>query len=189
MVRYQLLRPVAYLSIKHPTKPIFDWWIPGVFSVLIVAALYFNWGELNIYGAEGLLSKLTSFVQTLPGFFIAALSVIATFNRLDIDKLLPEPTPKVDVIVRGQVSEIELTRRRFLCMLFAYLTLESFFLAISPIFVGLYVPILSKALLPMAKEALSFIFILLYIFAFIQMLVITMLGLYYLGDRLHQPDV
>lgn len=189
MIIYQLCRPFAYLLIvNHPTKKTFDWWIPLSMSIVAVGILLPFWDGVNLYGDDGILSKLMAFCQTLPGFFLAGLSVIATFSKVDIDQLLPAPTPKVKVEVRGTVNEIELTRRRFLCMLFAFLTVESLLLAILPIFALALAPVLSNCIPAPYGFISSLLFFFAFLFTFFQMLTATMLGLYYLGDRLHQPN-
>lgn len=80
------------------------------------------------------IAKILGFVQNLPGFYIAALSAIATFNKTDIDKTMPAPAPKLDIVVQGHNIAIELTRQRFLCSMFAFLTAESMILVVFSIF-------------------------------------------------------
>ncbi|PTQ90265.1 hypothetical protein [Agitococcus lubricus] len=190
MILYQLSRPFAYLSIKnHPSKKVFDWIFPAIISITLMVMLSPFWSDINFYGNDGLISKLMTFCQTLPGFFLAALSVIATFSKVDIDQLLPAPTPKIKVEVRGTVNEIELTRRRFLCMLFSFLTFESLILAILPLFILAIAPAASKIIAEGWNTLAAITFIFVYLFTFFQMLTATMLGLYYLGDRLHQPNI
>jgi len=141
-----------------------------------------------VYGSGGLIERVLGFVQVLPGFYIAALAAIATFNKLDIDKTMPAPAPKIDVMVNGKSVPIELTRRRFLCSMFAFLTAESFLLIVLAIFALVaYSPI--KEVLPeIAHFATSLAFLFAFLLLFWQMVLATFWGLFYLGDRLHQPD-
>lgn len=188
MIVYQLSRPAAYLRISHPEKWRFDWLVPVIFTALVMAIMIPMMGSINIYGSNGLVDRAGAFVQVLPGFFIAALAAIATFNRHDVDQHMPEPTPSIKVQVSGHQNEILLTRRRFLCLLFAFLTAESILLAILSIAaVTVAVPYSN-----MVSDTVGFYsaiaFLVVYIFLFAQMIVATFLGLYYLGDRLHQPD-
>ncbi|WP_193087959.1 hypothetical protein [Advenella sp. FME57] len=147
-----------------------------------------HWGQVPIYESSGLIEKILGFVQVLPGFYIAALAAIATFNKLDIDKTMPAPAPKIDVIVNGTSVPIELTRRRFLCSMFAFLTAESFILIVLAIFALIaHSPI--KGLLPdNVHFASSMGFLFAFMLLFWQMVLATFWGLFYLGDRLHQPD-
>ncbi|MEQ1544054.1 hypothetical protein [Methyloglobulus sp.] len=69
------------------------------------------------------------------------LAAIATFNKPDIDKTMPVPAPKIDILVQGKRAVIELTRRRFLCSMFAFLTAESLILIVLAIFAqSAYIP-------------------------------------------------
>lgn len=185
-----LLRPFAYLSIEHRQKWIVDWIYPFVLTGLSVALIFWarQLGQISLYGDGGLVGKTLGFIQNLPGFFIAALAAIATFNRIDIDKTMPAPAPTLDIRVQGKTVVIELTRRRFLCSMFAFLTAENIILIVVGIFAqSLYLPM--KAFLGVAVHTwASAIFIFFYLLMFWQMIVTSFWGLFYLGDKLHQPD-
>lgn len=188
MILYQLLRPVAYLQIEHPKKFFFDWVIPVGATLMTAVILLSLRGAIVIWGSGGVVERLTGFVQTLPGFYIAALAAIATFNRQDIDRHIPAPTPEIEVVIGGKRNTIKLTRRRFLCMLFAFLTAES--IVVSILGIG-FISVASgvRAAVPeVAHVYVSICAASLVIFLFWQLIVATALGLYYLGDRLQQPE-
>lgn len=144
--------------------------------------------HVTIFGDSGLIAKLISFVQNLPGFYIAALAAIATFNRVDIDRAMPAPTPKINIQLRGQTVAIELTRRRFLCALLAFLTAESLLLILSGILALVVAPSVKAVIPAQAQPWIVIASSTLYLLFFWQMLIVTFLGLFYLGDRIHQPD-
>jgi multisubunit Na+/H+ antiporter MnhE subunit len=83
---------------------------------------------------------------------------------------------------------IELTRRRFLCSMFAFLTAESILLIVGAIFAqSLYLPV--KAIVPDASHtSVAALATSLFLLLFWQMIVASFWGLFYWGDRLHQPD-
>lgn len=188
MLLGQLAKPLGYLFIKHPYKWIVDWLYPAILCTIFMIAIC-NLSTIDVFfRSSGILSLILGFVQSLPGFYIAALAAIATFGRLDIDDILPEPTPKVVVKLRGTDNIISLTRRRFLAMLFAFLTAESVILTV-----------LAIVLIPLSSDiqslnlvfegsgkwiavALSFI----YMIGFFQMVLATFWGLYYLGYKLQE---
>lgn len=189
MLQY-LLRPFSYLSIGHKSKWKIDWLIPVLLAIVSISTVYFlrRYGSIPVYSDTGIISKILSFVQSLPGFYIAALAAIATFNKTDIDKRMPEPAPTIDIIVQGKSIEITLTRRRFLCSMFAFLTAESMLLIVIAIFSLSIAPVIKGMIEPQLKEVLSGIFFLFYSILFWQMIVASFWGLYYLGEKLHQPD-
>ena len=188
MFWYQILRPFSYLMIRHEKKYIFDWLAPCVGSLISTAVLLFGKDYVVVFGKTGLIASLLSFIQILPGFYIAALAAIATFNRNDIDLKMPEPSPKVDILIRGVKNTIDLTRRRFLCMLFSYLTAQAFTLSLASV-VLMHFSDLAKSVIPLSFHLTTKLSVVaLFSFGFWQMLIATFWGLYYLGDKLNQPD-
>jgi hypothetical protein len=185
-----LLRPFSYLEIEHRQKWLVDWLMPiilAVASTAILAALS-GGGGLSMFGDNGPLARVLGFVQSLPGFYIAALAAIATFNKPDIDRHMPEPAPMLDISVQGRSVPIKLTRRRFLCAMFAFLTAESILIVILAIF-GLAAAASVKAITPIAWQWVpKYLYLAVVSLVFWQMIVATFWGLYYLGEKLHQPD-
>lgn len=184
-VFYQLGRPFAYLTIKHPLKPVYDWIVPLILTFTTCAYLYFFSSiNLTIVGAESLIPELLSFVSGLPGFYIAALAAVATFNRSDMDLRLPVPTPEIETLIGGKDQTIKLTRRRYLCLLFAFLTSESICLIV-----------LTRLLLKTDLSSFEFATWAMWFGAFLfflffwQLIVATLYGLFYMGEKMHEPLV
>ncbi|WP_226150827.1 hypothetical protein [Burkholderia vietnamiensis] len=189
MIRH-LLRPLSYLSIEHKQKWRVDWLYPFILAVISTALIFTmkRYGTISLYADGGMIAKMLGFVQGLPGFYIAALAAIATFNKTDIDKTMPAPAPKIDIVVQGRNVVIELTRRRFLCSMFAFLTAESLIIIVLAIFAqSIYTPMKSLVSEPW-KIWISATFMLAFFLLFWQMILASFWGLFYLGDRLHQPD-
>ncbi|MEW9807030.1 hypothetical protein [Mesorhizobium marinum] len=188
MIMYQLLRPLAYMSIRDDSKWKIDILLPMLFSILATCTIYALPVAPVIFGKDGVIQLLMGLFQILPGFYLTALAAVATFNRPDMDNLLPDPAPTVEVSVRGRSTKIELTRRRMLSMLFGYLTFLSF---------GIYFVSLAAQIGAPSVVAMTPAWLLWYVrcafsvgFGFLlwQMIFITLFGLYQLSDRMHQPD-
>ncbi|SED35365.1 hypothetical protein SAMN02787142_3023 [Burkholderia sp. WP9] len=192
MILYQLCRPIAYLAIKHPEKKIADWYVPLFLASLGSIGALLAHGHINFFGAGGLVSSVLGFVQNLPGFYIAALAAIATFGRNDIDSVMPgNPPPRLETLTNSGVSNlISLTRRRFLCLLFAFLTVECVALTMLSIVAIAVAPTLSTWATKWPVVHLVAFLGVFFVYAILlsQLLVATLWGLYYLGDRIHQPD-
>lgn len=188
---HQILRPLDYLRIRHDSKMAVDWGIPLSIAVFVAAAFLFLEVRIkvDVFSTNGLVQRILSFVQGLPGFYIAALAAIATFNRQDIDDVMPAPAPKLEISVSGKASSVDLSRRQFLCSMFAFLTAESILIVILAILaISVAEPV--KSLIPnewhiVIKSAV----VAAGAFLFAQMTVATFWGLYFLGDRLHRADV
>jgi hypothetical protein len=185
----QMLQPLAYLAIRHPQKWKIDWLYPV--AIALVCTWFStddNW-KSDIYRSSGPISLMLGFLSSLPGFYIAALAAIATFGRNDIDNLLPEPTPTVKLSMRGENILIKLTRRRFLAMLFSFLTCESIALVLLSVLLlscGTTISALATGC-GLCGKALSLALTLIYYTLLMQMITATFWGLYYLGFKLHEP--
>lgn len=179
----QLLRPFKYLSIRHPSKKIIDWIIPFlsvfVLFTFVILGKYFN---VYLLDKSNLLSKLNSFLHVLPGFYIAALAAVATFGSSAMDSLISSPTPTIQEVRVGVLTEIGLTRRRFLSMLFSFLTAQSVLLIV-------FYNVLSSISLNgefFYFNCLPDVLFALYMIIFFQIIAVTFFGLFYLGDRIHK---
>ncbi|MBF9260991.1 hypothetical protein I0P11_07540 [Acinetobacter baumannii] len=198
-----IFKPLNYLDIKWKvkgkiTKKRFDYTIPTIFSILISIVLVIidsvvttpanSTFSTNIFDGDftGLLS---GFLQTIPGFYIAALAAIATLNSDTMDNpMLGENPPYEFLIETNPYREVKnpVSRRRFLSSLFAYLSFVSlllFFLTL--VFKYSY----NLNILPVNHCLYSFLYFInltIFFFFFGQLIFLTLVGLYYLGDRVHR---
>lgn len=181
LIIYQLLRPFSYLRIKHEDKKVYDWVLPIILTACTLLVFKYLVPIASVVATDGIINDITSFVANLPGFFIAALAAVATFNKNDIDQLMSNP-PKLEIMHHGNALMIEMTRRRFLCVLFSYLTAISIFLV-------LFTKIALKfQIAPDYQVIAAWLGTAFYFFVLWQMILATVLGLYYLGERLHTPQ-
>lgn len=187
---HHLLRPFGYLSIKGVNgKLLYDWITPLILTLLSFLFFYISGFPVNkLLENDGLIKSLSSFIGSLPGFYIAALAAIATFNRKQIDYPLINDNGNPYIYITGvkengkiyQAKE-DLTRRLFLCMLFSFLTALSILIIVFNAFV---MPVVTfKESYPITITFLS-----VYLFLTWQLLVTTFFGLYYLGDRIHMNN-
>lgn len=185
------LRPFSYLTISHKQKLIVDWLFPTVLTALSLAIIFAakHQGALQILGESGLINKINTFVQVLPGFYIAALAAIATFNKPEMDLTMSNP-PTMKIFSNGQWATIDLTRRRFLSSMFAFLSASSVLLILLSIGIQLLSPFL-VSLLPKSetKACITYAFLALYLMIFWQIIVTTLWGLFYLGEKSHNSSI
>lgn len=183
-----IFAPLSYLRIRHVSKWVIDWIFPVALAVASTFLIFTFGAKGAIAGQNGLIDRLLLVSSVLPGFFIAALAAIATFNKPDIDDFMPEPTPRISVEIGGHDNVIRLTRRRFLAHLFAFLCWESLAIMIACVFAAIAGKGIASSMPPTLAHwaTIGFAFVLLT--AFWQMVCATCLGLYYLGNRLHHPN-
>lgn len=168
-----------------------NWWMPVIASALLIGIACLFDKPIDVLSSSGAISKILGFIQNLPGFYLAALAAVATFNNPDMDKLMSGIPPTAKILHNGALTTVQLTRRRMLCIMFAYLTTLSFGLTLAAITsmtfadgIKVAVTAIFPALAPLLKGA----FALVYLTALLQMLMITLWGLFYLGERIHTPD-
>lgn len=189
MLSYQLLRPFGYIFIRHPVKRNVDWYVPLALTVLGFMLLWPLRSGMNIWGPNGLVASAQGFVQGLPGFYIAALAAVATFGQqTTLDKIIPAPTPTLHTHFAGTWVDMKLSRRRFLCLLFAYLTSLSVVLSLFAYYSQAVALPAKLSIIPQVVSVLSAVAFGIYMLFLFQLVVVTLWGLYYLGDRMHQPD-
>ena len=183
-----LLKPLAFLSMKHAVLNKIRWGIPFVMSFLSIIIAIFLPIKPYFFGINGLIPAVTGLLQILTGFFIASLAAVATFDKKDMDEIMLGTPPTMVKTVDGKKTNDPLTRRRFLCYLFGYLSLLSLFLY----FAGSLSPFVSdnvKALMPNKAFLITrYLSLSLYLFLVYQLLTITLLGLYYMAHKIHCND-
>nr|WP_147310346.1 hypothetical protein [Cupriavidus taiwanensis] len=169
-----------------------DWLVPAAIALILTAGFCWARGTVNFFGAGGVISLILGFVQNLPGFYIAALAAIATFGRTDIDELMPgSPPPSIETVtVNGVTNMVRLTRRRFLCLLFAFLTVECVALTLSSVALVAFAPGAAQLLSshPLVHGIVFASVVFAYFLFLAQLLLATLWGLYYLGERIHLVD-
>lgn len=185
-----ILRPFLYLTVRHESKvPQLINWLAPVALTLILSYFYYEYNLLlNIFGDQGLFGKILGFMQSLAGFYIAALAAVAALNNPNMDELMPGKPPVMNVVYNNGFEEVELTRRRYMCSMFSYLTATCLVLCLTLIvstsFGDFLKSIFDQSILIFLK-IFVFGFV---IFFFTQMIVVTFWGLYYLGEKVHTPN-
>lgn len=192
MLRY-LLRPFAYLRITESgrTLILMNWLLPLLLAAIATIGIWCVAPAVNFYKTDGLFSKVLGFVQSLPGFYIAALAAVATFSQEALDKPMAGQAPKARIVYNGKLIEVDLTRRRFLCLMFSYLTAVSFVLTLALVFSTSLAASLREGVCGnpwyIALARWGGASVLLFVTA--QMVTVTFYGLFYLGERMHTDDL
>ncbi|MDH0665988.1 hypothetical protein [Acinetobacter junii] len=188
-----ILKPLAYLSIKwaiddvegRNKKPIFDWFFPIFFSILVTIFLYCTLNldskTFEIFFKSKGFEVLGNFILTLPGFLFAALTAVVSFGNKELDI-----TAKVNPPINKDGHEI--SRRRYLSNAFSYLTFLSLALLIATVFINYaYSSNILNFGITYYKWGYLLTSLIYFTFVF-QMLFILIITLYYIGDKVHQPS-
>lgn len=180
----RLLTPVAYLKIRRDDKLLEELFIPLALTTLTIITIYLAGEKFSVFGSPGLIVSIVSYLQLLSGFYITALAAIATFNRDGMDDPMLGDPPTLEM--RNSLLPEKLSRRRFLCFLFGYLAFGSLMLYIGGTIITLAAPILKSQLDTTTIVILRWAIATIYIFCTFNILITSLLGMYYLTDRLHQ---
>lgn len=173
----RLLTPVRYLTIEHAMQPKFNWWWPIGLTSVTMAVFWALPVTPEVLGERGFLKGIRELIGLFAAFFVVALAAVSTFALESLDKPMVGTTPRLD----GR----DLSRRQYVCYLFGYLAVLSFVLFLVAIGAEILAPSL-RILLPIrilwwARATLGS----LYALAFWNMFCTTLLGIFFLVERVH----
>jgi hypothetical protein len=166
----------------------FDIGLPLILLVVFASPLLSAGFRADAMGTLDIVAKISSFLGVLTGFYIAALAAVATFGKAEMDDPMPgEPGGRLEHRVNAETYFERLSRRRFLSFLFGYMA----FLTLSLYVIGFVYIVLDKYALAASPTYRLVIFVgfwIFYAFALANILSNTLLGLFYLTDRIHRPN-
>ena len=184
----RLLTPLSYLRIERQDKILDELVIPGILTLFLMAVLLFFSGEIPIFSENGVVSVIVNYLQIVSGFYIASLAAVATFNKDSMDKAMPGIPVVLPARKKRRGKPEALSRRRFLCFMFGYLAFVSLFLYFGGSALVLLAPHLKLIVSGVWLSILKWLVTSLYIFMTANMLITTLLGLYYMTDRIHRKE-
>lgn len=184
----RLLTPFSYLRIEREDKVKDELIIPAILTMLGLSCLWLLSGKIPVFSEKGLISFIVNYLQIVSGFYIASLAAVATFDKDSMDKPMPGLPTILPRVKRGRDADETLSRRRFLCFLFGYLSLLSLILYFGGSALILIAPTLKTMLSESSIMYLKWSTITIYLFVTFNLLVTTLLGLYYMTDRIHRKE-
>ena len=105
MLFEQLKRPFGYLFIKEVKgKSWYDWCYPSVLTLFTFGIFYVSSKDYAFLSSD-VISGLVAFVSNLPGFFIAALAAIATFQSPKLEEYVETSSERIPYIKYNVVNE------------------------------------------------------------------------------------
>lgn len=159
----------------------------------VCCTLILSFFHVDFFSKDGVVSNLSVFTSTLIGFYITALGVVATFggNNTSLDDYIT--TKQGKIYVKDNCNgQLYLTRRRYVCLMFGYLSFLAIIFYLTSIFIIYFSPLVKYYL------ASSFCFyiivkslVIIYLFSiFIHMILTSLIGIYYLTYKIHvmKPD-
>lgn len=172
----KILTPTDYIRIKHPEKRVFDIIIPFIVSACITGFIFYLDNPISIISKDGLISVINGILQILSGFYIASMAAVATFQKTGMDIVMDGSPPTL----KGK----ELTRRKFLTYLFGYLAFTSIIMYLIGGGIQLLAPTISHTQW-IQIAWVKIILIELYLFIISNIICTTILGMYFMIDKMH----
>lgn len=176
---WRIFVPLNYLRIRYIGWGTFIVTIPVLFCLLNCIPLFLPEFFWKVVFKFSIIEQSSNILSILTGFFVAALAAVSTFGNPDMDKPMHGPVT---------LGSTKLTRRRFLSYLFGFLSFLSIWLYI----VGYALHTIQNfIIIPMCfnwASVTSVVIWFFYSFLVGQLLSGTLLGLFYLTDRIHRPD-
>ena len=193
---YLISRSFAFQGIEHPALTPFLRYAPLV-PMIVFTLLYWVMPVRPALTGDGSLSRhMITVFAILPGFFIVALVAVSTFHRPEIDEVMPDPAPRLKLRTGQHESYVSLTTRMFITHLFSYLASISFFAVFLFICADISSPSISHLVSLISdkswQDMLTRVFALLYFACVIWLtaktVLTTLVGLYFLAERIHRPS-
>lgn len=178
-----LLTPLKYLRVSNSHKLAWDLWIPLAAAAVFTALVGLLPVQPALLGERGLVHGVNELLKMLVGFYIASLAAVSSFNNEALDQQVSGEG--VTLYIKGEGTQ-KLTRRRFLSLLFGYLSFLAIVLYLGGVLAQLAAPSLEKLAELRYIDKARLLAIWCYLALVWQLICITMVGLYYLSDRIHR---
>ena len=192
---YELSRTLAFRKIQHEDLPLLVNRLPLLLALIVCAVFFVLPVAPKVFGEAGLTRSLIPLLSVLPGFFIAALAAVSTFDRPTLDETMPEPAPTLKMRTADVEAPVELTMRLFISYMFAYLTALSFSTVLFAIFAELLAPsvfywvklIEWQSVSGQILQAIGVVYVFFFSWLVASIAVVTLYGMYFLVERMHRP--
>ena len=176
---HQLSSPFHFLFFRESKTHTFCVWaVPFALASLSILIAWLLLDIEILRGRTGIIADINDIFLILPGFFIASLAAVATFNRPEMDMQM-EDSPTKPYLVGGKIVWLPMSRRLFLSSLFSYLAAVTIVLVVcTKIFTAVPEPVPTYNLF-------SWTGFFVFCFVAFQIMVSSLIGAYFLSEGAH----
>lgn len=178
-----LRAPFLFLFIRFRGKWIYTFVLPVIGGAVITLLVTLLSGSVPVLGNSGLFSKLLAVMPIAGGFFVAALTVILSQSN----SVLQAGFTGAEKPYLSSDGE-PMSRQRFLALLFGYLSFSSFTIAALVAGIDLMAPAIRSAVKIEYWSLLRTLTTFWVMFWSFQMFFCSLIGLFYLTDRLYRSS-
>lgn len=194
----QLATPFRYLRIRYGrgflhSKFVYDWTLPVILAAASVWLSLAYSPHTKLFAERSLIGAFQKLLEILVPFYIVALAAVAAFDigsTLD-QKMKGEPATLTMRHSRAGNIVKELTRRQFICYLFGYLSTVSLAVYVTVLICNFIEDGIAEACYRMIGEATPYLkaaIMFMFMLALWQIIITTLLGIYFVADRLQFMD-
>jgi len=160
-----------------------------IVAAIIECAVLLYYPDVKVFTEEGLIGSFQKLLEILVPFYIVALAAVATFEREGLDEVMKGRPALLTVRdAKSQTIEVALTRRQFICYLFGYLAILSLLLFVFVIMFNVLGERIGETLFHwLGAQKIWYLKIAViygFLFPIWQMIITTVLGIYFLSERL-----
>ncbi|MDO6722386.1 hypothetical protein Q4560_03825 [Celeribacter halophilus] len=177
------LRPINYLRVRNDYSFKYNWLYPIILCAVLFSGVYLGVATHNPADLLSAINKYGSLLTVLFPFYFASLAATSSLGGVPaLDKkfeMANEVTLKIK-LADGEYETLDLCPRDFISLLFAYCTTVSLFLLVVSYTTSGLIAVVEK--LPVCASWAAFIVLFFITFLLSQLLVTTLLGVYFLSD-------
>lgn len=180
----QILAPFRYYQFFNRGKMSIDVIWPAMFSIMTCALFACVPGGVALLGDHGFVTSINGLLQLLTGFFVAGLAAVFGVRGPSLEQE-PIGFTFLGSLKRDRLAGVAITRRMFVCSLFAYLAFVSFAIYLAGLFATVCLPLIRLLTIPIG---IHYVISFLYVFFIWNIFFVTSYGFYYMVDRAHRAE-
>lgn len=162
----------------------------GIPLLLTIACLSVHFILLDLglsLPARRYASIIANALVTLPGFYIAALAAVSSFNSPSLDKEIEGGGAVSKLLTKGKMVSIRLMYRMYITYLFSYLTCASLLLYVLLSLSPDVSDLISRQSSPNLAAIMNYIGSYALLALFWNLTIVSLHGIYFLAERMHRP--
>ena len=183
---FKVFSVLSFLKLSGVDVRWYQWLYPTIFAAVLFVVFRWFGKPVLTFEIEKLIFDINSMMGKLVGFYIASLAAVSSFKNKNLDKEMKGHATTLTFKRQGRNNKETLSRRRFLVILFGYCTALSILLFVSG---TLYLHLSFNSFDPLWNQLVEIAKICawaVYTWMLCSLLVVTLLGLYYLVERMHR---
>lgn len=177
------MRPLNYLRVKNEYATRYNWLYPSFLCLVLFSSVIVGTDRGSPTEVLSSIDRYSALLTVLFPFYFASLAAISSLGgvpALDKKFEMSHPVTLVIKVTRLEYDTLHLSPRDFISLLFAYCTTMSLLLLVTSfILPGIFVLV---DMIPVFQNLISLVFLFVITFMFSQLLLTTLLGVYFLSD-------